>query len=428
MTDQRRRGLTASAIILTLAASPLSCNRSQNGADGKEKATKESAKAKGGAKGKAPAMDERVPVRVVALSSGAISSYLVASSTVEAEHTADVYPEAGGLVVALKADETDTVKKGDVLVQLSEDALTLAEAKAKAHLTWCEGDLERVEGLYHDAVASIQEYEKAKYERRRAELEREEAKLRLAHAQVRAPIAGIVSKRMVRLGDLVATSTKLFSLVDTEHLIVKAALPGKEIRSVQKGQEAVITSDFLPDGKFAGRVRRTGPVVDPDTGTIEVLIDVVGERAGLKPGMFVDVRLIVDTHEDAVLVPKRAVVHDGDLRYVFVVKKEVPKKDKPKPDSKQEKPDEEEGESPPKEIDVARRVVLEAGYSDVDRVEARSGLAVGDTVGVVGQTGLKVGAKISIVERELPDGSIEKVEAEKRTDEEDEKTDGADEE
>ena len=424
MSKKHRHQTFAGTIVLLLAALPLSCDRSQRAAEGGKKASKAAAKAKGGAKGKAPVKDERVPVRVATLSSGAISSYLVASSTVEAEHTADVYPEATGLVVALRADETDTVKKGDVLVQLSEDALTLAEAKAKARLTWCEGDLERVEGLYHDAIASVHDYEKAKYERRRAELEREEAKLHLAHAQVRAPIAGVVSKRMVRLGDLVATSTKLFSLVDTEPLIVKAALPGREIRNVEKGQEAVITSDFLPDGKFAGRVRRTGPVIDPDTGTIEVLIDVVGEREGLKPGMFVDVRLIVDTHEDAVLVPKRAVVHDGDLRYVFVVKKEAPKKDKPKPDGKQEKPDEEK--PTPKEIDVARRVVLEAGYSDVDHVEARSGLAVGDTVVVVGQTGLKDGAKISIVERELPDGSIEKVELEPKADEGKQGTDGAD--
>lgn len=425
MINERRRDLAlARAIVLVLATFPLSCERSQKDVGGNEKASKAAAKAKGGAKGKAPAKDERVPVRVTTLRSGSISSYLVASSTVEAEHTADVYPEASGLVVAMKADETDRVKKGDVLVQLSEDALQLAEAKAKARLTWCEGDLERVEGLYRDSVASVHDYEKAKYERRRAELEWEEAKLHLAHAQVRAPVAGVVAKRMVRLGDLVATSTKLFSLVDTEHLVVKAALPGREIQSVKKGQEAVISCDFLPDCEFAGRVRRTGPVIDPDTGTIEVLIDVVGERAGLKPGMFVDVRLIVDTHEAAVLVPKRAVVHDGDLRYVFVVKREAAKKDKPKPDSKEEKPDEEK--PPSKEIDVARRVVLEAGYSDVEHVEARSGLAVGDTVVVVGQTGLKDGAKINIVEREFPDGSIEKVEPALEAHGEEKNTDAAD--
>ena len=404
MNETRRDLMLASGIMLVLATLPLSCDRPQSEAGSKKKASKAVTK------GKAPAKDERVPVRVATLRSGSISSYLVASSTVEAEHTADVHPEASGLVVAMEADETDVVKKGDVLVQLSEDALKLAEAKARAQLTWCEGDLARVEGLYRDAVASVHDYEKAKYERRRAELEWEEAKLRLAQAQIRAPISGVVSKRMVRLGDLVATSTKLFSLVDTERLTVKVALPGRETRNVEKGQAAVITSDFLPGGEFVGRVRRTGPVIDPDTGTIDVLIDVVGERANLKPGMFVDVRLIVATHEDAVLVPKRAVVHDGDLRYVFVVRREAPKKDEPKPDGKQEKPD--EAKPLPEEIDVARRVVLEAGYSDVGHVEARSGLAVGDTVVVVGQTGLKDGAEINVVERELPDGSLEKVEPE----------------
>jgi len=259
---------------------------------------------------------------------------------------------------------------------------------------------------------------------------------------------------MVRIGDRVSPATKLFSLVDLDSLMVKVALPGRELRNVKEGQRALIISDFLPDRKFEGKLRRISPVVDPDTGTFEALIDIPGDKEGLKPGMFVDVRLVVDTHESAILVPKRAIVHDGYLKYVMVIRREVVEKSKEeesKPDDAtaakkketkasdasddggEEKKQEQEAESkptdgeegakpdePPEEAEVAYRILLDAGYSDIDQVEALSGLAIGDTIVLVGQTGLKDKAKVKIVERELPDGSVVTVETDdKKNDETD---------
>ena len=80
---------------------------------------------------------------------------------------------------------------------------------------------------------------------------------------------------------------------------------------VAKGQRAEIGSDFMPDQQFDGWVKRISPVVDPRSGTFKVTVGVNDRFEALRPGIFVSVRIVTDTREQAVLVPKNAIVYDG---------------------------------------------------------------------------------------------------------------------
>ena len=73
---------------------------------------------------------------------------------------------------------------------------------------------------------------------------------------------------------------------------------------VAKGQRAVIGSDFLPDKQFDGWVKRISPVVDPRSGTFKVTVGVSDRFEALRPGIFVSVRIVTDTHDEAVSFPK----------------------------------------------------------------------------------------------------------------------------
>ncbi len=115
------------------------------------------------------------------------------------------------------------------------------------------------------------------------------------------------------------------------------------------------------------------PVVDPETNTIKITLKYQDPRRILLPGMYVKVKLITDTHENAVLIPKRAIIYDENRMYVFLVR----------------------GGS-------ARRILLKPGYSDSNYVESTAGIETGESVVVVGQTGLKDGTKVRVVEVELP--------------------------
>jgi multidrug efflux pump subunit AcrA (membrane-fusion protein) len=130
-----------------------------------------------------------------------------------------------------------------------------------------------------------------------------------------------------------------------------------------------VTSEFLPDRSFKGWVKRISPVIDPKSGTFKVTIGVRSDKPSeLPPGLFVGVRVVTDTRASAILIPKRAVVYEGGERYIFTVAK-----------------------------DRALKRKLAAGYEDPQNIECVSGLEVGTPVIVLGQSGLKDGAAVRVV-------------------------------
>ena len=119
-------------------------------------------------------------------------------------------------------------------------------------------------------------------------------------------------------------------------------------------------------------------MVDPNSGTFKVTVGIHNESKNppnvgrLKPGMFVNVRIVTETHHDVPVIPKNAIVYDGGLRYVFLVQ-----------DS------------------VAVKTLIEPGFSARDSLEVYSGVAAGDSIIVVGQEGLKDRAKVKVVSEDL---------------------------
>ena len=135
------------------------------------------------------------------------------------------------------------------------------------------------------------------------------------------------------------------------------------------GQPARITTDLLPDDDFPGRIIRISPVVDPNSGTFRVTLAIDDADERLRPGMFVTTRIVTATHDEALLVPKRAVVYDDGYPHVFVVQ-----------DS------------------TARKIQLDVGFEDTENLEVLSGVGRGDSIVVVGQNGLKDLARVRVIQ------------------------------
>ena len=310
-------------------------------------------------------------MKVASVEAGEICSYLLYDATVEAEETADVYSRTTGLVRRVLAEEGDQVRAGQVLVKLMDDDLKLSEADARVNYQKLESQFRRKEEMFSRKLLSNEEYEQQKYGLEQARIGWERAKLALAHASVRSPVDGVVAERIVKLGDRIGPGNKLYVLVNMERLIARVHVPGREMRDLSVGRPAVITTDFLPDSTLKGRVMRVSPVVDPGSGTFKVTLELHNTDGQLRPGMFVKSHIVTETHEHAMLVPKRAVVYDGGLPYVFVV-----------------------------EDSTASKVKLELGFEDSNHLEVLSGIERGDLIVVVGQTGLKDQAKVRVIEGE----------------------------
>ena len=309
-----------------------------------------------------------LPVRTEAVERGEITSYVETHARLEAERWVEVVSRAQGLAEALLAEEGDQVREGQVLLRLEKEEARLRVRQAQVALAQARSTLERTEALHGQNLVSQEEFESAGNQLENAEVALREAQLGLEYTDIRAPIDGIVMLRQVEQGDLVRANEVLFSMADVDPLQARIQVPEKRIGQIHTGQPARVMIDALADRVFPASVRRISPGVDPASGTIKVTLDIPPAAGVLRPGMFATVRIITEVHEQALIIPKKALVLETDQDDVFAVR---------------------DGQ--------AKRLRVELGYADGDRVEVLSGLADDDRVITVGHEGLKDGAVVRVV-------------------------------
>jgi membrane fusion protein (multidrug efflux system) len=205
-------------------------------------------------------------------------------------------------------------------------------------------------------------FNEAGYKVERNRLTLADARRELGYTQVRAPIDGVVTERLVNLGDQVTVNQALFRIVDFDSIVARIYVPEKDMVRLAVGQPARLRADALGGKTLTGSIDRVSPVVDPATGTIKVTV-ATPRQEGLRPGMYVEVELVTAVHDQALLVPKRALVYDNDRVFVFRMKKDADRR-------------------------VERLSVIPL-LENVDFIEPAGGLEPGDQLVVAGQSGLK---------------------------------------
>ncbi|MEQ1894338.1 MAG: efflux RND transporter periplasmic adaptor subunit, partial [Planctomycetota bacterium] len=166
----------------------------------------------------------------------------------------------------------------------------------------------------------------------RARITLEKARLALTWTHVTAPFAGVVARRSVRVGDAVGASTTVFVLTDIETLRCVFSRPQEELElfaRVGQGQTderlaIEATADAYPGRTFSGWIERVSPTIDAQSGQFRVTGRLEGVQEGgrvrLLPGMLVRLAIVTERHEDALVVPKRAIEREGERRYVLLVR------------------------------------------------------------------------------------------------------------
>jgi membrane fusion protein (multidrug efflux system) len=316
--------------------------------------------------------EERVPVRVAPVTTGSISSYIISSATADTENQVEVFSKATGICAEVLVEEGDEVKKDQPLARLEDSEVRLAEIRARVNRDKIAASLKRAESMLKEQLLSDEEHENVRFQFEAADAEWKLAKIRLEDTVITAPIAGTIALRNLKAGMNVTPAQPLFRIVDFDSLIATVFVPELEMGNLEIGQQVVIVADAVPEKDFECRVKRISPVVDPGSGTVKVTVDLSKDCAEIVPGLFIRVKIVLDTHENALIVPKRALLKEEERAYVFVVT---------------------DG--------VAKEAELATGFSDADRVEVLSGLGPNDLVVVDGQSRLRDGIKIRVID-ELP--------------------------
>jgi membrane fusion protein (multidrug efflux system) len=309
-----------------------------------------------------------IPVEVATVQNGDISAYYSSTATLEAEEEAMVVAKVRGIVQNLNVEEGDLVKAGDVLAQLEDEQLALEAQRAKATMDRLLNELNRKEELYKKNLISAQEFENAKYEYQAQKSEYELAQLKIKNSKIRAPINGVVSDRLIKVGNMINTDQEVFQVTDFDPILAVLQVPEHEMSKIKKRQQALIQVDAIDGQTFEGQVQRISPTVNPETGTFEVTITVKDETRQLKPGMFGRVQIVYDTHQNALTVPKNAVMTEDGTSSVYVIKQ-----------------------------NMAYRQPVNTGYVNGNNIEVMEGLSPADTVVTIGQSSLQDSALVEIV-------------------------------
>jgi len=211
---------------------------------------------------------------VTHVSQGDISAYFTGTATLEAAEEAVVVARVSGIVQELLVEEGDFIKAGQTLARLDGEKLTIELAQRESNLHKLESDYMRNQELFIKKLVSAEIFESSKFEFLTQKAAFDAAKLDLDYTAIKAPISGVVSERLIKVGNMLPMNQPTFRTTDFEPLLAVMHVPERELQKLHKGQSAKIIVAAIPNTEFSGKIKRISPVVDPTTGTFKVTIEV----------------------------------------------------------------------------------------------------------------------------------------------------------
>jgi membrane fusion protein (multidrug efflux system) len=160
----------------------------------------------------------------------------------------------------------------------------------------------------------------------------------------------------------------MFHVTALVPLVAYLHVPEREYRRIARGMPAALSVDALAGQRFDATIARISPVVDPETGTFKITVEVSDDSRRLKPGMFARINIISEVRNDALQVSRSAIVDNNGGQTVFIVR---------------------DG--------VAKQQDITTGLSANGMVEILDGLSGDELIVVVGQAGLRDGAKVEVI-------------------------------
>ena len=176
------------------------------------------------------------------------------------------------------------------------------------------------------------------------------ATIQLEYTEIPSPIDGVITERLVEVGDRVNGNEEVFSVEEFPPLWARIFVPERDLPQLKVAQKAQVRVDTFPDQEFEAAIKMINPTIDATSGTVKVTLE-MQRTDRLRPGMFGTVYIATETRPEAIVIPKKAVLRERDENRIFVITAE--------------------------DLVEKREVVL--GFSEEDRVEVLEGIQEGKT-------------------------------------------------
>jgi membrane fusion protein (multidrug efflux system) len=280
----------------------------------------------------APPLIEIGRENVIEVTSQEITVGPLVTGELKAEREATVRAEVSGAILEVFPREGETVKVGTLLARI--DGKTLQDAYASAQSgrrsaeqtsEWAQKEAARIEALVKGGALAERDAELARNQATQAKAAADDARSRVSSARkslddltVRAPIAGIVSKRHVNTGDVVSTGKELYTIIDPSSMRLEASVPSDQIGAVRVGAAVAFQIRGYPHEQFAGRIERVSPSADAVTRQVPIFVTIPNKQQRLVAGLFAEGRLARET-KTTLVVPQTAVNENGGAPWVLRV-------------------------------------------------------------------------------------------------------------
>lgn len=282
--------------------------------------------------------DGPVPVVAAQARLADVPVWLEGVGTAKARNTVTVRPQVDGKILSVNFKEGQDVKSGDVLAQIDPvtfkaqlDQATAKKALDESQLANAKRDLERYAQLSSNVVSiKTVDTQRALVAQLEAQVKLDQAAVEnaaavLSYATVTAPIDGRTGMRLIDVGNLVrASEGGIVVITEVRPISVLFTLPQQQLPEINKAvaQRKLVVEALETDSKNVldtGALEVIDNQVDQTTGTIRLKADFPNEDLQLWPGQFVNVRMLLDTLQQVVVVPTAAVQRGPDGTFVYVV-------------------------------------------------------------------------------------------------------------
>lgn len=291
---------------------------------------------------------------------------VLATGELRPNEAVDLSAEVSGKVAAIHFREGQRVGRGDLLVKIDDRDLQARLQRARAERDLARKREQRARVLLEEQTISQELYEEASTGLEVLDSDIDLLEVQILDTEVRAPFAGVVGLRNVSLGSYVTPGSPIARLQSLEPIKLDFAVPEKYSSRVGPGIDVSFTVEGGGEA-VRGEVYAVEPTIDPETRTLTLRARSPNPGQRLLPGAFARVELVLETAEDAVMIPSIALVPAMDSVSVYVVTAE----------------------------DRAQPRVVRTGVRTEDRVEIVSGLEIGERVVVSGLERVSPGVLVS---------------------------------
>ncbi|MFB0980432.1 MAG: efflux RND transporter periplasmic adaptor subunit [Alteromonadaceae bacterium] len=324
-----------------------------------------------------------VPVETTFIENRTITNTYRTTAVLEAKSESKVTNKVDGMIDKIHVEEGMSVTKGQVLAEIDSENYLLELERTTIDVDSAVAEYNRSRPIDGKQLIPAKDLEKLEFLVKTRKNQQKVAKIKVRDAKVRAPISGVIASRMAKEGNMTANAgSEMFTIVALDTLQGVVYLPEAEMNNVHINQQAFL--NFPANEKsIPATVALISPIIDTESGTFKVTLKVNNDDHAFKPGMFAKVSLTLDVHDNAQIVPQKALLVTDTETSLFVIQ-----------DHK------------------AKKVTVVTGFEQDGFVEILTPLNAEEPIVIVGQQGLKVDSPVKIIGEEV----IEEQNAELNTD------------